>query len=185
MLTGLGYARWNGRAWHPPVFKAVWLVFVGFLPQLAVVYLPSTRRLVSEEIASSSLIWSQVILLLFTLVNIKLPGMPVLAAGLALNLVAILANGGFMPLPVETAERFVDPAVLDNLEVGRRISYASKDILLPESRIALPWLSDRFVSPALLPYRFAFSPGDVFIAAGAFWMCLGLQPVHPQPSGEF
>ncbi len=184
MLTGMGYARWSGRTWHSPVFRAVWLVFLGFLPQLTAVYLPFTRDWASDELASAGLVWSQAILLLFTLINFKVPGMPVLAVGLAFNLTAILANGGFMPLPFETAQKFVDPNILSTLETGRRISNASKDILLAESNIVLPWLSDRFVSPAIIPYRFAFSLGDIFVATGAFWMCLGIQPVRAHKSGD-
>jgi hypothetical protein len=183
-IIGWGYARWNGWAWHPPIFRAVWVVVLGFLPQLAIFYLPSTRTFLTDEFAASSLIWSQVVLLVFALINIRLPGMPVLATGLALNLSVIIANGGLMPLPVETAERFADPSVLNDLVVGERIDRASKDILLPESQIILPWLSDRFVSPSYFSYRFAFSLGDVFVAAGAFWMLIVSRPVRPRNSGD-
>lgn len=180
-VTGWGYARWKGQTWHPPIFRSVWLVFLGFLPQLAVIYLPFTRRMLSDEFASTGLIVSQFFLLAFTLINVKVPGMVILTLGLGLNLAVIMTNGGFMPLPLETAEKFVDSSVLAGLEVGERIDSSSKDILLPESEIVLPWLADRFVSPIWLPYRFAFSAGDIFVAAGAFWMLGGLQPVR---SGE-
>lgn len=175
-VTGCGYARWKGRTWQPPIFRSVWLVFLGFLPQLAAIYLPFTRRVLSDELASAGLIVSQLFLLAFTLVNLKTPGMAILAFGLGFNLAVIVMNGGFMPLPLETAEKFVEPSVLGRLEVGERIDSSSKDILLPESEIILPWLADRFVSPTWLPYRFAFSAGDVFVAAGAFWMLGDLQP---------
>jgi hypothetical protein len=179
-LTGWGYARWQGQAWQPPVFRAVWLVFLGFLPQLAAFYLSYTRHLLPNEIASASLICSQIALLAFALVNLHLPGMWLLAFGLACNLAVILVNGGFMPLSIETAARFANPSVLGKLALGERISSASKDILLPESRIFLPWLSDRFVPPSFMPYRFAFSLGDVFVAAGAFWILIG-KPSRPAP----
>jgi len=180
-VTGWGYARWKGRTWHPPIFRSVWLVFLGFLPQLAAIYMPLTRRMLSDEFASTGLIVSQLFLLAFTLINFKIPGMALLSLGLGLNLAVIMLNGGFMPLPLETAEKFVDSRTLGGLEVGERIDSSSKDILLPESEIILPWLADRFVSPNWLSYRFAFSTGDVFVAAGAFWMLSGLQPAH---SGE-
>ncbi len=170
--TGWGYARWKGRAWHPPVFRAPWLVVVGFLPQLAAFYLRPTRQLFPDGAASASLICSQLILLVFAGINIRLPGMLILIFGLACNLAVILANGGFMPLTMEAAARLVDRSVLENLVIGERLSHASKDILLPEARIIFPWLADRFVPPRFFPYRFAFSLGDVFVAAGAFWMLL-------------
>jgi hypothetical protein len=177
ILAGLGYARWSGKAWHPPIFRVTWLVTLGFLPQLAAFYLPATRNLLPDKLASVSLICSQLMLLAFTFVNLQLPGMPVLMLGLGCNLAVILANGGFMPLPVDAAARLVDQTILDRLTVGARISSASKDILLPESQILLPWLSDRFVIPAFLPYRFAFSLGDLFVAAGTFWLLVVGQPV--------
>lgn len=170
ILAGWGYARWKGAAWHSPVFKATWLVALGFLPQLMAFYLPSTRRLLSNEAASLCLIFSQIILLVFTALNLRLPGMPILAFGLACNLVVILANGGFMPLPTDAASRLFSPSVLDRLAVGERVSNASKDVLLRDTSIRLPWLADRFVPSKNFFYRFAFSLGDVFIAAGTFWL---------------
>lgn len=185
ILTGWGYARWKGRVWHPPVFRGVWLIILGFLPQLVAFYLPYSRRLLPDGFASFGLVLSQVMLLVFTVANIRLVGMPVLSIGLALNLAVILMNGGFMPLPVETAMRFVDPNVLNRLEIGGRIGTASKDILLPESKVALPWLADRFVFSALPYYRFAFSLGDVCVAAGAFRMLIGRQSAMADNKGDF
>jgi len=170
LLAGWGYARWKGAAWQSPVFRVTWLVALGFVPQLVAVYLPSTRKLLTNEAASLCLISSQILLLFFTSLNIRIPGMPVLALGLACNLTVILANGGFMPLSTETASRLVSPMVLDRLTVGERVSSASKDILLREPSIRLPWLADRFVPPQNFPYRFAFSLGDIFIALGTFWI---------------
>jgi len=170
IVAGWGYARWRRTVWQPPVFRATWLVALGFLPQLMAFYLPYTRRSLPDELASLSLISSQLMLLVFTLANLRLPGMPLLMLGLACNLGVILANGGFMPLTINAAARLVDQATLDSLTIGERVSSASKDILLPEAQIRLPWLADRFISPPFLPYRFAFSLGDVLVAVGTFWL---------------
>lgn len=178
-LAGWGFAKWRGIAWQPPFFKATWLVALGFIPQFAAFYFPYTRDLFTDNLASASLVCSQVMLLLFAILNRRVTGMPVLMLGLGCNLAVILANGGFMPLTVEAASRLVNQAVLDDLVIGGRISSASKDILLPDSRIVLPWLADRFVPPQNMFYRFAFSLGDVFVAAGAFWMLAGGRPASP------
>lgn len=172
ILTGWGYARWKGWTWHPPLFQFVWLVVIGFLPQWFAFYLPWTRQNMSDGLASICLVCSQALLLIFALLNLHITGMPLLALGLGCNLAVILANGGFMPLTWEAAESLAGPSVLNNLELGGRIGSGSKDILLLNTQIVLPWLADRFVPPPFMPYRFAFSLGDVCIAVGAFWLLI-------------
>jgi hypothetical protein len=121
-------------------------------------------------VASACLVLSQTLLFIFAFANLGLPGMRILLVGLACNLIVILANGGFMPLSLDAAARLVDQTVLEGMVVGQRVSSASKDVLLADSQITLPLLADRFVPPPIISYRFAFSLGDVFVAAGAFWM---------------
>jgi hypothetical protein len=146
------------------------LVIAGFLPQFLAFYLPHTSRLLSNEAASACLIFSQILLIGFAWVNRSLPGMPLLLAGLGCNLAVILSNGGFMPLMAEAAANLVSKDILNGIQYGARISHSSKDILLTESVIRLPWLADRFASPIFLPYHFIYSAGDVLIAIGAFFL---------------
>lgn len=172
ILVGLGLEGIKGRVWHPPIFRSLWLVFLGFFPQWIAFYLPLTRRLIPDQLASICLVASQTLLMFFAFANRRLPGMLVLIVGLLCNLAVIAANNGFMPLPIEAAANLVSRNDLNSIPIGERISSASKDVLLPESQILLPWLADRFVSPGFISYRFAFSLGDVFISAGAFWTLL-------------
>jgi len=167
-LTGWGLARWQGRIWQPPSFQYPALLVIGFLPQWLAFYFEPTRRLFSDEVASACLVLSQTLLLGFAGLNISLSGLPFLALGLALNLLVIVANGGFMPLVAESAARLLPQDILNLIGYGERISHASKDILMMESAIRFPWLADRFVSPDYFSYRFIFSLGDVWIAIGAF-----------------
>ena len=178
-LTGWGIAKWQGKTWHSPIFRFPFLVVIGFLPQFCAFYFPLTRHQFSDSQASLCLILSQIMLLIFGWLNRSLPGMIILMLGLGCNLAVILANNGFMPLPLETAKFFVSQEAMGNLILGGRISSASKDILLPEASIYLPWLADRFVFPDLFSYQFAYSIGDVFIAFGAFWLLVKGQMARP------
>ncbi len=181
ILVGMIGAWRAGVSWQLPILRHIWLAIVGFLPQLLAFYLPATRNLLNKSQAAVCLVLSQLLLLGFCLGNLKSSGIAILAGGLTLNLLVILANGGLMPLPVETANKLLPQSVMDTLKIGQRLSTQSKDILLPAKQIVLPWLADRFTSPPGFPYLFVFSLGDVLIAAGAFWLLA--KPLHkPDPS---
>jgi hypothetical protein len=166
LVTGLGLSKWHGHPYRSPSLGYIWLVFLGFLPQLLVIYLGNSLVTIPDWLAALSIVTSQLLLLIFAWLNRHLPGMPILIAGLVLNLAVMVANGGFMPINPNTAERIVGTERIASFELGSRIGY--KDILLPATETRLEWLADRFLPPAWLPYQVAFSLGDVFIAAGAF-----------------
>jgi hypothetical protein len=169
MAAGLLLARWQHRSLTPPPLGGVWLVVVGFLPQLIAFYLPATREKIPNTWVSAGLVVSQILLLLFCWINRRLSGIWMLALGLALNLIVIAANGGFMPINPHTASQLEPPEVVDSIPLGSRLGY-SKDILLEPAQTHLGCLSDRFLLPKGLPYQAAFSLGDVVIAVGAFWL---------------
>lgn len=166
LATGFGLSKWRGHPYRSPTLYSIWLVFLGFLPQLLVIYLGNNRITIPDWVAATSIVTSQLFLLLFAGLNRHLPGMWILIAGLVLNLAVMIANGGFMPINPNTAERIVGTERIASFELGSRIGY--KDILLPASETRLEWLADRFSPPFWSPYQVAFSLGDVFIAIGAF-----------------
>lgn len=168
LLAGWARTRRNQSVWQLPEFRHAWVVVVFFVPQLLAFYLPVTRSQMPTPVVAACLITSQIGLLLFCLFNKNLPGIPILAAGLFLNLLVISANGGLMPLSTATAAHLIPEQALTNLIIGSRFSLGSKDILLSPEAIVFPWLSDRFVPPDWSPYRFAFSLGDILIDLGAF-----------------
>jgi hypothetical protein len=146
---------------------------VGFIPQLLIAYLPATRHLVPDWVAAASISVSLLIFLAFVWLNRQLPGMPVLLAGLMLNLIVMAANGGWMPISPETASRVIGADIGKYIDIGGR--FGQKDILLLSQGTHLGFLADRFLLPAWSPYQVAFSAGDILIAAGAFWL-LAKQP---------
>ena len=113
------------------------------------------------------LVGSQALLLGFAALNFKKRGMSVMGVGLLANFLAIVFNGGWMPVSPETVRRVLPALPADFPLENRRLGF-SKDWIIPNSEMQLSWLADRFTLPGWFPYRVAFSWGDIFIAIGAF-----------------
>jgi hypothetical protein len=149
------------------------LVLIAVVPQLLAFEINLTRQWIPDTAIPLILVGSQALLLVFALGNIRQPGFPLLGTGLALNLIVILANGGWMPVSPETVARIAPDASPGAWEVGRRLGN-SKDLVMPAATTRLWLLSDRFAFPGWFPIQVAFSIGDVLIAAGAFWFLFSL-----------
>jgi hypothetical protein len=166
LLVGLVWARWHGYPYPAPELQHLWLVFIAFLPQFIVVYLPITRRYFPDWLVVGCLLASHILLLGFAWLNHRLPGMPILICGVALNLAVMAANSGFMPVSPQTASRLVSEDSLLDIQLGSRIG--TKDILLRPQDTRFEWLADRFLTPTWSPYQVAFSLGDILVAMGVF-----------------
>lgn len=104
---------------------------------------------------------SQIVLIFLFLLNRHLPGAKLFALGIALNVLVMGANGGWMPLTPEIYH-FVRPE-RPIVEQARPIS--SKNIILPRSETNLWILSD--IIPVTLPWRrTAMSLGDGLLIVG-------------------
>jgi hypothetical protein len=168
LLAGQARASYRGHRLSPPALRRVWLVPVAFLPQWFAFNLAVGQDLVPDRLAALILVVSQLLLLAFAWCNRDRPGFWALALGLTLNLLVITLNGGFMPIAPETLKQLF-ATLPQGWQVGGRLG-GSKSILLPAAATHLVWLSDRFLLPSWFPHRVAFSLGDAFIAAGAFWV---------------
>ena len=172
LLAGLGRAYWCKQPYKAPNLQAIWLVVVAFLPQLFIAYMPASIRLINDGVASVCLLTSLALFFIFAWLNRRITGMPILIIGLLLNFVVIVANGGWMPISSQTANFLTGRDVLQFMSLGSR--FGEKDILLSVQNIHFEFLSDRFLLPTWLPYKTAFSLGDVLISVGAF--CLLVKP---------
>jgi len=169
LAAGLARALITRRPYAVPELRWPGLLLVAFLPQLVAFNLPVTRASFPDQLAPFALVSSQVLLLVWVLANIKKPVFWLLALGLILNLVVILANGGLMPIQPEMVMHLYPDAPPDAWSVGERLR-VGKDIVLPARQTRLWFLSDRFTLPDWSPFQFAFSLGDVLLAVGAVWI---------------
>jgi hypothetical protein len=105
---------------------------------------------------------SQFALVFLFLLNRHIPGAKLFALGIALNVLVMVANGGWMPVTPGMAH-FVHP----NRPIVEEIRQSSsKNIILPRAETNLWILSD--IIPVTLPWRRnAVSVGDIVLVAGA------------------
>ena len=106
-----------------------------------------------QDFVRAVYILSTALVVVVVLANIRLTGVPLIVLGAALNLAAILANGGAMPAA---------PGALESLGFG--VGGHTSSILV-EHPVLEP-LTDIFAMPAWLPMANVFSVGDVVIGVG-------------------
>jgi hypothetical protein len=92
-------------------------------------------------------------------VNLRIPGIPLISAGMCSNVFAIVANGGHMPAL---------PSALRAAGLNFAQSRNSERVSAPH----LSWLVDRWGAPEWVPLANVFSVGDVLIAIGGFVFAL-------------
>ena len=148
---------------------STWLVFAAVA--LQIVAFPSGTLPWSTPTGVAKALWllSYALLIAMIVRNRRMPGAIVVGAGLACNLVAILANGGLMP---------VRRSALLATGVSYHVHNNSIELVHPR----LGFLVDRFAAPSWVPLANVYSVGDVVIGLG---LLIGLvvamrTPLPPQ-----
>lgn len=95
--------------------------------------------------------------------NRSAPGFKVVSAGIFLNFLVIMANGGQMPV---SGEAMVGIGLVDNM-IAIRDGHVITHTLM-NSETVLRYLADIFVLPKPYPRPKIFSIGDVLMALGIF-----------------
>jgi hypothetical protein len=129
-----------------------WLAIAGFAVQVLLFLTPVGEAL--GPVAPWAYAGSTAAILAVILANIRVPGLAIVAVGAASNLLAIVANGGYMP---------VSAAALAALGWEEPPGYSNSAAIADP---ALAPLTDVFAMPSWLPFANVFSIGDVLIAAG-------------------
>lgn len=183
LLITILRAKITGRQLKSINLKYSWLVFVAVLPQIIVFQIPVIGQQVPDRLIPVILMSSQILLLGFAAVNLNRRGFWILGLGLLANILAIVFNGGWMPISPGTVHRIL-PTLPDDLPlVGQRFGL-SKDWIYATDDIHLSWLSDRFTLPNWSPYQVAFSLGDILIAVGALYLLWSLSDPEKRRQNE-
>jgi Family of unknown function (DUF5317) len=129
-----------------------WIIVGGLLVQVVLFSEPVSERI--GALGPPIYVASTAAVIAAVVANRAITGMLVVAAGAASNLLAIIANGGYMPVSAGAA------AVLGAHEP----SAYSNSMQLPDPFLAP--LTDIFALPPSVPFANVFSVGDVLIGLG-------------------
>ncbi len=173
LAAGLCRARLGKREYRVYDLKATGLVLLAFIPQLFIFFLPSTRTRIPNTTASILFIGSLIVLIVFSLFNIRKPSFWPITGGFLMNALVILLNGGWMPISPAMVQLLLPGTPESTWKVGERLGFSKDVVLLPETT-RLWFLSDRFTLPGWINYQVAFSAGDILIFAGVIWLLWSL-----------
>jgi hypothetical protein len=132
------------RAWLAPAGIGVQILIISVIPAGSAGFHEAVHML------------SYAILGAFAWSNRRIPGVPIIMLGGALNFIAIAANGGVMP---------ADPDAIEAAGIAHKAGFTNS---AAASDAPLGVLGDVFHTPAWLPIHNVFSVGDIEIVIGAF-----------------
>jgi hypothetical protein len=128
------------------------VMIVGLFIQILLFSEPVTARI--GALGPPIYVGSTAMVIAAIVANRAVPGMLIVALGAASNLIAILANGGYMP---------ADPSAIAVLGSAHPTSYSNSTIV-PDPVL---WpLTDIFALPRWVPLANVFSIGDLVIGVG-------------------
>ena len=153
ILLGLLLGGRLGRLAYVRVSKP-WLFYLALALQIAAFPSLFVPWQVGTQAATALSIASYGCLVVVAFANRHMFGMPIAAAGMLLNLAAILANGGHMPaLPSAMRDAGLAFSGVHNNSVA-------------DASPNLAWFVDRWAAPHWVPFGNVYSVGDVLIAIG-------------------
>jgi hypothetical protein len=141
------------------------LVIAGFVLHL-LIFTPFARSPLVTFATLPIYVLSLVLLAIWVAANWRIPGMALIATGLALNVAVIAANGGHMPVLPEGARLAGQYEVL-----AADDPRTSKHLLMASEQVQLWLLSDIIVIPYGVPGASVLSVGDLVLTVGVAILC--------------
>ncbi len=154
------------------------LIIASFVLQLFLFTPFLHRPLIAVAVAPLYLL-SMAMAVVWVGLNWRIPGMPLIALGLGMNFAAIAANGGHMPVSLESA-RYAGK--ITNFAAGA--SVANNSLLAPPEQVRLWILTDIIPLPKELPLANVFSIGDVLLVIGIALLCYRTIRHMPYPAPQ-
>jgi hypothetical protein len=106
LAAGLTRA-WRGkRPYQSYNLKYAWLVLVGFIPHF-LAFGSRSNEIEFDQWAPVALVSSQLLLVGFTVLNIKKPPFWAVGLGLLPNFIVIIHNSGMMPIQPEVMQKLI------------------------------------------------------------------------------
>jgi hypothetical protein len=128
------------------------VIAIGMVGQLALFSSPVGSAL--GDLAPWMYVATNVAVLAAVLRNLAIPGLVLVFIGGAANVIAIVANGGYMPVSAEA---------LAAMGRGATTGYSNSRLV---ADVALAPLTDIFAMPTWVPAANVFSVGDICIGVG-------------------
>ncbi|HIP97605.1 MAG TPA: hypothetical protein EYH32_10375 [Anaerolineae bacterium] len=164
-------------------FRGLWLALIAVALRFAVL----SRTFLASPwgwLSVPAQIFSFILLLIVAALNLSIPGMKALGLGILLNLIVMVANGGYMPVSPDDLVEIGHPREAEILRAGGTDFYG----IALTAQTRLPFLADIFVLPRFFPLRYVFSPGDALIGIGLVitlvWGMLTKSPSGSETRGQ-
>lgn len=144
-------------------FRHEWLVVAAFALRLGLHLAGTAGVSLSDPVVWVVQAASYGLLLAAVVINRRVGGVPTVGLGVLTNALAILFNGGRMPVSPDAAAAVGREAAFERLLAGG--SYLHQAMA---DATRLPFLADILPSPSWMPGNQVYSVGDLFILAGVF-----------------
>ena len=164
-------------------FRGLWLALIAVVLRFTVL---SDTFLASPwgHLSVPGQVLSFILLLIVAALNLSIPGMKTLGLGILLNLIVMVANGGYMPVSPDDLVEIGHPREAEILRAGGTDFYG----IALTAQTRLPFLADIFVLPRFFPIRYVLSPGDTLIGIGLVitlvWGMLTKSPSGSETRGQ-